>query len=63
MPIKKKCQPKYRLPVLNWQAMKPMQVKGTVFADLDDERLYKVSIIFTPCLLKVIESNVGMKIT
>ncbi|KAI0214437.1 Formin-like protein [Lamellibrachia satsuma] len=42
LPIKKKIQPHYRLPVLNWVAMKPNQVKGTVFADLDDEKLYKV---------------------
>ncbi|KAK2180878.1 hypothetical protein NP493_421g02041 [Ridgeia piscesae] len=32
----KKIQPRYRLPVLNWVAMKPNQVKGTVFSDLDD---------------------------
>ena len=43
MTIKKKIQTKYRLPVLNWTPMKPQQVKGTVFADLDDEKLYHVS--------------------
>lgn len=42
MTIKKKIQTKYRLPVLNWTPMKPQQVKGTVFADLDDEKLYRV---------------------
>ncbi|XP_053373201.1 formin-like protein isoform X2 [Mercenaria mercenaria] len=42
MTIKKKIQTKYRLPVLNWTPLKPQQVKGTVFADLDDEKLYRV---------------------
>ena len=44
MTIKKKIQTKYRLPVLNWTPMKPQQVKGTIFADLDDEKLYAVSL-------------------
>ena len=44
MTIKKKIQTKYRLPVLNWTPLKPQQVKGTVFSDLDDEKLYRVSI-------------------
>ena len=47
MTIKKKIQTKYRLPVLNWTPMKPQQVKGTVFAELDDERLYTVSNVST----------------
>ena len=47
MTIKKKCQPLVRLPVLNWMAMKPNQVRGTVFADLDDEKLYSVSFQIT----------------
>jgi len=38
-------QPKYRLPVLNWVAMKPNQVKGTLFSELDDEKLYNVSFV------------------
>ncbi|OWF39429.1 formin-like protein CG32138 isoform X3 [Mizuhopecten yessoensis] len=42
MTIKKKIQTKYRLPILNWTPLKPQQVKGTVFADLDDEKLYHV---------------------
>ena len=49
MTIKKKIQTKYRLPVLNWTPMKPQQVKGTVFADLDDEKLYHVS--YRPCVV------------
>jgi len=43
LPIRKHVQPKYRLPVLNWVAMKPNQVKGTLFSELDDEKLYNVS--------------------
>ena len=46
LPIKKHIQPKYRLPVLNWVAMKPNQVKGTLFSELDDEKLYNVSCTF-----------------
>lgn len=42
MTIKKKVQTKYRLPVLNWTPLKPQQVKGTVFAELDDEKLFQV---------------------
>jgi len=38
-------QPKHRLPVLNWVAMKSNQVKGTVFSELDDEKLYSVSSV------------------
>lgn len=34
---KQKHQPKYRLPVLNWKALKPNQVAGTVFTELDDD--------------------------
>ena len=44
MTIKRKLQTKYRLPVLNWMAMKPNQVKGTIFSELDDEKLYGVSL-------------------
>ncbi|XP_076094984.1 formin-like protein 3 isoform X3 [Mytilus galloprovincialis] len=42
MTIKKKVQTKFRLPVLNWTPLKPQQVKGTIFSDLDDEKLYTV---------------------
>lgn len=39
--IKKAIQPIHRLPVLNWVSMKPNEVKGTMFNELDDEKLYK----------------------
>ncbi|XP_029294123.1 formin-like protein 1 [Cottoperca gobio] len=36
---KKPIQTKFRMPLLNWQALKPNQVTGTVFNDLDDEQV------------------------
>lgn len=42
VPSKRKIQTKYKLPTLNWQALKPGQVKGTVFAEIDDENIIKV---------------------
>jgi formic-like protein len=38
--IKRKVQTKYKLPTLNWIALKPNQVRGTIFNELDDEKLY-----------------------
>uniref|UniRef100_A0A8C5M5C2 Formin like 3 n=2 Tax=Leptobrachium leishanense TaxID=445787 RepID=A0A8C5M5C2_9ANUR len=37
--IKKPIKTKFRLPVFNWTALKPNQISGTVFSDLDDERI------------------------
>ncbi|MED6241377.1 hypothetical protein ATANTOWER_012115, partial [Ataeniobius toweri] len=36
---KKPIQTKYRMPLLNWQPLKPNQVTGTVFNELDDEQI------------------------
>ncbi|XP_051243151.1 formin-like protein 1 [Dicentrarchus labrax] len=36
---KKTIQTKYRMPLLNWQPLKPNQVSGTVFNELDDEQI------------------------
>ncbi|XP_042360198.1 LOW QUALITY PROTEIN: formin-like protein 1 [Plectropomus leopardus] len=36
---KKTIQTKFRMPLLNWQALKSNQVTGTVFNDLDDEQV------------------------
>uniref|UniRef100_A0A3P9JPL9 Formin-like 1a n=1 Tax=Oryzias latipes TaxID=8090 RepID=A0A3P9JPL9_ORYLA len=36
---KRSIQTKFRMPLLNWQALKPNQVTGTVFNDLDDEQI------------------------
>lgn len=43
MTIKKKFQTKYKLPTLNWIVLKPNQVKGTIFSELEDDKLYSVS--------------------
>ncbi|KAM6308076.1 formin-like protein 3 [Podargus strigoides] len=37
--IKKPIKTKFRLPVFNWTALKPTQISGTVFGELDDERV------------------------
>lgn len=37
--IRKKVQTKYKLPTFNWVALTPNQVRGTVFSQLDDEKL------------------------
>lgn len=39
--IKKRITTKYRLPVLNWIAFKPNQISGTVFSELDDDKVMK----------------------
>lgn len=39
---KKAIQTKFRMPLLNWQALKPNQVSGTVFNELDDEQILGV---------------------
>ncbi|XP_069004810.1 formin-like protein 1 [Embiotoca jacksoni] len=36
---KKAIQTKFKMPLLNWQALKPNQVTGTVFNELDDEQV------------------------
>ncbi|XP_017779314.1 PREDICTED: formin-like protein CG32138 isoform X2 [Nicrophorus vespilloides] len=41
MTIKRKVQTKHKLPTINWIALKPTQVRGTIFNDLDDDRLHK----------------------
>ncbi|XP_023246992.1 formin-like protein CG32138 [Copidosoma floridanum] len=40
MTIKRKIQTKYKLPTLNWIALKPNQVRGTIFNELDEDRLH-----------------------
>jgi len=42
MTIKKALQPKVKLPTLNWTVLKPREVKGTVFNQLDDSKYYGV---------------------
>ncbi|KAK9501805.1 hypothetical protein O3M35_012472 [Rhynocoris fuscipes] len=40
MTIKREIQTKNRLPTLNWAAMRPNQVRGTVFCELDDGHVF-----------------------
>ena len=40
--IKKPIKTKFWLPVFNWTALKPNQISGTVFSELDDERVLQV---------------------
>ncbi|KAI1891105.1 hypothetical protein AGOR_G00160520 [Albula goreensis] len=37
--IKKPMKTKFRLPLFNWTALKPNQISGTVFNEIDDERV------------------------
>lgn len=40
--MKKPIQTKFKMPLLNWQTLKPTQVKDTVFNELDDEQVLGV---------------------
>lgn len=46
---KKAIQTKFRMPLLNWQALKPNQVTGTVFNELDDEQILGVRRRYLHC--------------
>ncbi|XP_037267472.1 formin-like protein 1 [Falco rusticolus] len=37
--VKKPIQTKFRMPVFNWVALKPSQINGTVFTELNDEKV------------------------
>ncbi|KAM6042761.1 LOW QUALITY PROTEIN: formin-like protein 1 [Theristicus caerulescens] len=37
--VKKPIQTKFRMPVFNWVALKPSQIDGTVFTELNDEKV------------------------
>lgn len=43
MKVKKPIQTKFRMPVFNWVALKPSQIDGTVFTELNDEKVLQVS--------------------
>lgn len=45
---KKPIQTKFRMPLLNWVALKPSQITGTVFTELNDEKVLQVSVAL-PC--------------
>ena len=40
-PNKRKIETKYKLPLLNWVSIPPTQITGTVFSELDDEKVLK----------------------
>lgn len=44
--IKKPIKTKFRMPVFNWEALKPNQINGTVFNEIDDERILEVTPSF-----------------
>lgn len=46
---KKAIQTKYRMPLFNWQALKSNQVAGTIFSEVDDERILEVCSCFLCC--------------
>lgn len=46
MKIKKPIKTKFRMPVFNWVALKPNQINGTVFNEIDDERILEVSFLW-----------------
>lgn len=43
--IKKPIKTKFRMPVFNWVALKPNQINGTVFNEIDDERILEVKVL------------------
>lgn len=61
--IKKPIKTKFRMPVFNWVALKPNQINGTVFNEIDDERILEVRVplaaAFFP-LLSVIQVDIGL---
>lgn len=46
---KKPIQTKFRMPLLNWVALKPSQITGTVFTELNDEKVLQVSVALPCC--------------
>ena len=40
---KRRIQTNYRLPVLNWSTVSKAQVDGTIFSEIDDENIFKVT--------------------
>lgn len=49
--IKKPIKTKFRMPVFNWVALKPNQINGTVFNEIDDERILEVRVLLAACSL------------
>lgn len=49
--IKKPIKTKFRMPVFNWVALKPNQINGTVFNEIDDERILEVRVFPGPAIV------------
>lgn len=45
-------QPKYRLPALNWSVLRPNQIVGTIFNELDDDAVLNQVITSTDWILR-----------
>ncbi|XP_061087308.1 formin-like protein 1 isoform X2 [Conger conger] len=70
---KKPIKTKYHMPLFNWQALKPNQVTGTVFNELDDEQvlgelnmdmfeeIFKTKAQGTPSDLGTLKMKLGQK--
>ncbi|KAH0621394.1 hypothetical protein JD844_022644 [Phrynosoma platyrhinos] len=67
--IKKPIKTKFRMPVFNWVALKPNQINGTVFNEIDDERILEVSrfdlktlpVDFVECLMRFLPTENEVK--
>lgn len=46
LPIKKKFVPKSKMPTLHWSILRPHRIRGTIFSDIDDEKV-RMAINFT----------------
>lgn len=54
MKIKKPIKTKFRMPVFNWVALKPNQINGTVFNEIDDERILEVRVLLAAFCLPLL---------
>ena len=63
MTIKRRMQTKFRLPILNWTPLRPQQVKGTIFSEIDDEKLYSVRLCLWQHILMVSYCHVSVYCT
>lgn len=59
--IKKPIKTKFRMPVFNWVALKPNQINGTVFNEIDDERILEVRAVLAAfCSHVCPQINIGL---
>ncbi|KAI0984930.1 hypothetical protein GJ496_007462 [Pomphorhynchus laevis] len=60
MTIKKVIETKHKLPCLNWTVLKPQQVKGTIFCELNEDKYY--NLIDFDKFEELFQSNCGFAI-